>query len=111
VDGHYINYVACFEDWCRHWARDKKWDVGLEGRREEMTIKKCDRCGIKIRTNPMMGTRLPKFFINRRVDGFPLEWKSVDLCPRCEKKLAEWLNNNEEGPAPYHPEGDDKYEG
>lgn len=26
VDGHYIRYVECFEGWCRHWARDKKWD-------------------------------------------------------------------------------------
>lgn len=23
-------------------------------------------------------------------------WQSVDLCPRCEKKLEEWLNNKEE---------------
>ena len=26
LDGHYIGYVACFEDWCRHWATDAaKW--------------------------------------------------------------------------------------
>ena len=25
-DGHYIGYVACFEDWCKHWAKDKKWE-------------------------------------------------------------------------------------
>lgn len=22
VDGHYISYVACFDDWCRHWAKE-----------------------------------------------------------------------------------------
>ena len=27
VDGHYIGYVECLEGWCRHWARDKKWDA------------------------------------------------------------------------------------
>lgn len=26
IDGHYIGYVACFEDWCKHWARETKWD-------------------------------------------------------------------------------------
>lgn len=26
VDGHYIGYVDCMEHWCKHWARDKKWD-------------------------------------------------------------------------------------
>lgn len=71
-----------------------------------MIIKTCDRCGIEIKTDPMMGTRLPKFSINR-TDGFPLEWKSVDLCPRCEKELAEWLNNDEKGSAPYSPEGEE----
>lgn len=24
IDGHYIGYVACFEDWCRHWAKEKE---------------------------------------------------------------------------------------
>lgn len=27
IDGHYISYTACFENWCRHWASDRKyWD-------------------------------------------------------------------------------------
>lgn len=26
IDGHYISYVACFEKWCRRWARETKWD-------------------------------------------------------------------------------------
>ncbi len=21
---YYIGYVACMEDWCRHWAKDKE---------------------------------------------------------------------------------------
>lgn len=24
IDGHYIGYIACFEHWCRHWAKDKE---------------------------------------------------------------------------------------
>lgn len=23
LDGHYIGYVDCFENWCRHWKPDK----------------------------------------------------------------------------------------
>lgn len=26
IDGHYIGYVACFEHWCRRWAKEKKWE-------------------------------------------------------------------------------------
>lgn len=27
IDGHYIGYIACMEDWCRHWATDaKEWE-------------------------------------------------------------------------------------
>lgn len=26
IDGHHIGYVSCMEHWCRHWAREKKWD-------------------------------------------------------------------------------------
>ena len=26
IHGFYIGYIACFEHWCRHWARDKKFD-------------------------------------------------------------------------------------
>ena len=29
IDGHYIGYVQCFIDWCRHWATDElKWIGG-----------------------------------------------------------------------------------
>lgn len=27
IDGHYIGYVACFEDLCRRWKKDRKWDT------------------------------------------------------------------------------------
>lgn len=27
IDGHYIGYVACFEHWCRRWAKEKKWEA------------------------------------------------------------------------------------
>lgn len=26
LDGHYIGYVECFERWCPHWKRDRKWE-------------------------------------------------------------------------------------
>lgn len=58
-----------------------------------MTIKTCDKCGDKINTNPMANAILPMFFI-RRIDDFVTGWKSIDLCPKCEKVLAEWLNDN-----------------
>ena len=60
-----------------------------------MIIKTCDKCGAKINTNPMINTILPMFSISR-IEDFTLGWQSVDLCPRCEKKLAEWLNNRGE---------------
>lgn len=29
IDGHYIGYVQCFTNWCRHWATDElKWIGG-----------------------------------------------------------------------------------
>ena len=37
IDGHYIGYVACFDDWCRHWAsdeREQKDDTGRVGVRK-----------------------------------------------------------------------------
>lgn len=58
-----------------------------------MTIKTCDKCGDKINTNSMANTILPMFSI-RRIKGFAMEWESVDLCPKCEKMLIEWLNDN-----------------
>ncbi len=30
IDGHYIGYIECHEYWCRHWARNKKFDVQIE---------------------------------------------------------------------------------
>ena len=59
-----------------------------------MTVKKCDKCGLEINTNPIVNTILPTFSISRIRD-FIIGWESVDLCPGCEKKLAEWLNNEE----------------
>ena len=60
-----------------------------------MTIRTCDRCGSKISTNPMANAILPMFSISR-IEDFAMGRQSVDLCPRCEKKLAEWLNNKED---------------
>ena len=28
IDGHYIGYAECFEDWCRRWAKDKWQEEG-----------------------------------------------------------------------------------
>ena len=59
-----------------------------------MTTKTCDKCGTQINTNPMVNTILPMFSI-QRIENFMLGWQSVDLCPKCEKRLAEWLNDKE----------------
>lgn len=60
-----------------------------------MTVKTCDRCGIKININPMGNAILPMFSI-RRIEDFVMGWQSVDLCPECERKLAAWLNDKQE---------------
>jgi hypothetical protein len=26
LDNRYIGYIQCFEHWCKHWKRDRKWD-------------------------------------------------------------------------------------
>lgn len=26
LDNHYIGYIACFEHWCRHWKKERKWE-------------------------------------------------------------------------------------
>ena len=26
IYGHYIGYIKCFEGWCKHWKKGKKWD-------------------------------------------------------------------------------------
>jgi hypothetical protein len=57
-----------------------------------MTTRTCDKCGIEINTNPMANAILPMFSI-RSIKSFVIGWQSVDLCPGCEKKLAEWLDN------------------
>ena len=31
IDNHYINYIKCFEGWCRRWKRDRKWDSKDKG--------------------------------------------------------------------------------
>ena len=31
IDGHYIGYVQCFTNWCRHWATNKtRWESEVE---------------------------------------------------------------------------------
>ena len=30
IDGHNINYNQTFEGWCRHWAKDHKFDKEQE---------------------------------------------------------------------------------
>ena len=57
-----------------------------------MTTKTCDKCGTQINMNPMTNTILPMFSI-QKIENFMLGWQSVDLCPKCEKILAEWLND------------------
>ncbi len=57
-----------------------------------MITKTCDKCGAKINTNSMTCAILPMFSI-RRIEGFGSQ--SVDLCPKCEEMLAEWLDNKE----------------
>ena len=60
-----------------------------------MIIRTCDKCGDKINTNPMTNTILPMFSIKRmNIFAFEMRWRSVDLCPKCEKALAEWLNDH-----------------
>ena len=60
-----------------------------------MNVKICDKCGDKINTNPMTNSILPMFSISRWVrDSLVTEWKSIDLCPKCEKVLAEWLDDH-----------------
>lgn len=55
-----------------------------------MNIKICDKCGDKINTDPMTNSILPMFYISK----FSPVGQSVDLCPKCEKVLAEWLNDH-----------------
>ena len=55
-----------------------------------MNIKTCDKCGAKINTNPTINMILPMFSI-KKIEGFVLQ--SIDLCPKCEKMLVEWLND------------------
>ena len=62
-----------------------------------MNIKTCDKCGVKINTDPITNTILPTFYI-RRIENFAMGWQSVDLCPKCQKMLAEWLNDNGDSP-------------
>ena len=26
IDGHRISYTECFEHWCPHWRKDRKWE-------------------------------------------------------------------------------------
>ncbi len=59
-----------------------------------MITKTCDRCGTRINTDPMVNSILPMFSITM-VKGFMSGWESVDLCPKCEKSLMKWLENEE----------------
>ena len=31
MDGHYIGYIACFEGWCQHWAKDRSFEEDKHG--------------------------------------------------------------------------------
>ena len=31
MDNHYISYVETFDGWCRHWAKDHKFDEVKHG--------------------------------------------------------------------------------
>ena len=34
IDDHYIGYIECFSQWCRHWKRERKWDEKKNGDEE-----------------------------------------------------------------------------
>lgn len=57
-----------------------------------MTIKTCDKCGAKINTDPRSNAMLPMYTISR-IDPYAVNLRSVDLCPKCEKRFVEWLND------------------
>ena len=29
IDGHYISYCDTWDDWCRHWRKDKRETIGV----------------------------------------------------------------------------------
>ena len=31
MDEHYIGYIAYFEGWCRHWAKDRNFEEDKHG--------------------------------------------------------------------------------
>lgn len=53
-----------------------------------MTIRTCDKCRDTISANSRT------IFSIKKMEGLPMEWKSVDLCPKCEKMFIEWLKDN-----------------
>lgn len=30
IDNHNIDYLQCFEHWCRRWKRERKWDGDID---------------------------------------------------------------------------------
>ena len=42
--------------------------------------------------NPITNKRLPMLYLSK-MESLTLGWKPVDLYQKCEKMLAEWLND------------------
>lgn len=40
IDGHYIGYCECFEGWCKHWAKEHKWESEVTENETNNTIRK-----------------------------------------------------------------------
>lgn len=53
----------------------------------------CDKCECEINQNPMQQAILPSYMISK-VSEYSLIGQ-INLCPDCEKKFTEWLNNKE----------------
>lgn len=56
-----------------------------------MIIKVCDRCGKQFRPIPTIGCA-KLFGYNITVqEGFPLNWRQVDLCDECQVDFDKWM--------------------
>jgi len=57
-----------------------------------MIIKVCDRCGKQYYPQPeFMQVKLPSYSITI-VEGFPLNYRQVDLCDKCKDGFIKWMN-------------------
>lgn len=57
-----------------------------------MIIKVCDRCGKQFHPIPgFMQAKLPSYSITTVGEGFPLNWRQVDLCNECQDDFSKWM--------------------